>query len=137
MRARRVSLPLTMILGLGLAACGCRVVERGDLVGSYTAVHGFGTVERLTLNADGRFQQVIEPLGKPPTLHGGTWEFDPASGVWGSVKLLKCMMIADGLGRPLDAPRIVGCGFPVEREYGLGAIRLGIDEGSPPYRKVN
>jgi hypothetical protein len=113
---------------LVVASCFLRSLTANDLEGGYTATYAFGS-SRITLNADGSFQQALS-IGDRVMNHEGHWKFDEAAR---RVDLDEALVADDGYGNlrtGFESESSMAVDLPVESNW-LGHIRLGPDEGAP------
>lgn len=115
-----------------LLSTGCAEPDMASkLEGKYLAQYSFGS-EELALKSSGVYQQVIRINGdSEPIVSSGTWKYLQREG---RVDLTSFFLVTDkggGLRKNYREPMAAYVSLPVERNFLVGTIRLGPDEGSP------
>jgi len=120
---------------ISVASVACIPNASSGLIGEYVAAYGSARV-LLVLQVDGRFTQTIEAGSAREAVSTGTWTYSAPDR---RVTLTNLRIIASK-----DCGATSECKFgepgiaslPVEREFGIGAVRLGVEFDHPYVRRA-
>jgi len=113
----------------------CVPQKASELQGRYTASIGPDSIE-LLLQDEGRYeQQLVAPSASPKVISRGTWSYYPEQSRIDLTNLRSVDVASCSSAAGCRVGEAGNASLPVERNFLIGAIRIGTEEGNPYIRR--